>query len=119
MNEHLKEISTQVQAGAHAALICDGAGWHQRGKTLDVPSLSERLTNCIQLSSEALAAYVSATEEALGTDVDYGPAVKFYEADPIGSGRYSPPKVVRSERTTIVGNPDQAYISTSLVERQN
>ncbi|MDE3115591.1 MAG: transposase [Pseudomonadota bacterium] len=27
MNEHLKEISTQVQPGAHAALICDGAGW--------------------------------------------------------------------------------------------
>ena len=26
MNEHLKEISTQVAAGAHAILICDGAG---------------------------------------------------------------------------------------------
>jgi hypothetical protein len=30
MNEHLKEISTQVQPGAHAVVICDGAGWHQR-----------------------------------------------------------------------------------------
>jgi transposase len=38
MNEHLKEISTQVQPGAHAALICDGAGWHQPGKRLDVPA---------------------------------------------------------------------------------
>lgn len=38
MNEHLKEISTQVQPGAHAALICDGAGWHQRGKRLEVPA---------------------------------------------------------------------------------
>jgi hypothetical protein len=38
MNEHLKEISTQVQPGAHAALICDGAGWHQPGKTLIVPA---------------------------------------------------------------------------------
>lgn len=37
MNEHLKEISTQVQPGAHAVLICDGAGWHQRGKKLKVP----------------------------------------------------------------------------------
>ncbi len=37
MNEHLKEISTQVQPGAHAVVICDGAGWHQRGKRLDVP----------------------------------------------------------------------------------
>jgi hypothetical protein len=37
MNQHLKEISTQIAPGAHAALICDGAGWHQRGKKLRVP----------------------------------------------------------------------------------
>jgi DDE superfamily endonuclease len=28
MSEHLAEISTQVSAGAHAVLVCDGAGWH-------------------------------------------------------------------------------------------
>ena len=38
MNQHLKEISAQVQPDAHAALICDGAGWHQRGKKLMVPA---------------------------------------------------------------------------------
>ena len=38
MNEHLVEISTQVQPSAHAVLICDGAGWHQRGKKLKVPA---------------------------------------------------------------------------------
>ena len=37
MNEHLKEISTQVAPGAHAALICDRAGWHQTGGKLQVP----------------------------------------------------------------------------------
>jgi hypothetical protein len=37
MNEHLKEISTQIAPGAHAVLVCDGAGWHQRGKKLVVP----------------------------------------------------------------------------------
>jgi IS1 family transposase len=81
--------------------------------------LSERLANRAQLSSDALAAYVEATEEAFGADVDYGQAVKFYEADPIGPGRYSPPRVVRSVKTTITGQPDQAHISTSLIERQN
>src|SRR5271155_1983577 len=81
--------------------------------------LSERLANRVQLSSDALAAYVSATEEAFGADVDYGQAVKFYEAEPIGPGRYSPPKVVRAERATIVGAPDRKHISTSIVERQN
>ncbi len=37
MNEHLKEISTQVSPGAHAVLVCDGAGWHQSGKRLRTP----------------------------------------------------------------------------------
>lgn len=37
MNAHLEEISTQVAPGAHAVLVCDGAGWHQRGKKLRLP----------------------------------------------------------------------------------
>jgi hypothetical protein len=37
MNEHLKEISTQVAPGAHALLGCDGSGWHQWGAKLLVP----------------------------------------------------------------------------------
>ena len=37
MNLHLKEISTQVEPGAGAVLVCDGAGWHQPGERLEVP----------------------------------------------------------------------------------
>ena len=37
MNEHLVEVSTQVSPDAHAVLVCDSAGWHQRGKRLRVP----------------------------------------------------------------------------------
>ena len=37
MNEHLKELSTQVTPRSIAIVICDGAGWHQRGKELIVP----------------------------------------------------------------------------------
>jgi DDE superfamily endonuclease len=37
MNEHLTEISTQVAHGGHAALVLDGAGWHQTGGELRVP----------------------------------------------------------------------------------
>ena len=81
--------------------------------------LSERLANRVQISSDALKSYVDAVELAFGADVDYGQAVKFYEAEPIGPGRYSPPKVVRAERTVVAGAPDVAHISTSLVERQN
>jgi putative transposase len=38
MNLHLAEISTQVTPGAVAAIICDGAGWHQSGGELSLPS---------------------------------------------------------------------------------
>jgi hypothetical protein len=81
--------------------------------------LSERLSNRVQLSSDALAAYEDATEQAFGADVDYGQVVKFYDAEPIGPGRYSPPHVVHAENHVIAGAPDRAHISTSMIERQN
>lgn len=37
MSEHLKVISLQIAPGAHAIVVCDGAGWHQRGGQLKVP----------------------------------------------------------------------------------
>ena len=37
MTEHLTEITTQVSPGAHAVLVCDGAGWHRGAKALKVP----------------------------------------------------------------------------------
>ena len=38
MSLHLAEISTQIAKGAHAVVVCDGAGWHQRGRNLQVPA---------------------------------------------------------------------------------
>jgi IS1 family transposase len=81
--------------------------------------LSERLANRVQLSSDALNTYVDAVERAFGANVDYGQAVKFYEAEPIGPGRYSPPRVVKQEKAVIAGSPNKHHISTSIVERQN
>jgi hypothetical protein len=37
MGHHLEAIAAQVVPGAHAVLICDGAGWHQTGGRLRVP----------------------------------------------------------------------------------
>jgi IS1 family transposase len=81
--------------------------------------LSERLSNRVQISSDSLRTYVDAVERAFGADVDYGQIVKFYDAEPIGPGRYGPPRVTGAARTVIAGSPDQAHISTSHVERQN
>jgi len=87
--------------------------------TIFMKDLSSRLANRVQLSTDGLAAYADAVERAFGADVDYGQAVKFYEAEPVGAGRYSPPKVVDMERSVVAGNPDEAHISTSIIERQN
>jgi len=84
-----------------------------------ITDLSSRLANRIQLSSDMLKAYVDAVEESFGADIDYGQIVKSYEAEHIGPGRYSPPKVVSATKTPIVGNPSIENISTSYVERQN
>ncbi len=81
--------------------------------------LASRLSNRIQVSSDSLVAYVDAVDRAFGSNVDYGQIVKFYEAEPIGPGRYSPPKVVGVEIEPVWGDPDPAHISTSYVERQN
>lgn len=52
-------------------------------------------------------------------DVDYAHVVKTYEADFIGEGRYSPPKIASTEKTPIGGQPIGEYVSTSYVERSN
>lgn len=80
--------------------------------------LSSRLTNRVQLSSDALPAYIDAVAKSFGR-VDYGQVVKSYEAEPIGAGRYSPPHVMSAERFSLIGSPDPDHISTSYVERQN
>jgi IS1 family transposase len=84
-----------------------------------IADLASRMANRIQLSSDRLPAYVHAVAESFGPNVDYGRIVKSYEAEPLGPGRYSPPKVVKVERDVVFGNPIQRRISTSYVERQN
>ncbi len=81
--------------------------------------LSSRLSNRVQLSSDKLGAYVQAIDIGFGGEVDYGQIVKSYEAEPIGPGRYSPPKVISATKEYIFGNPDVDRICTSFVERHN
>lgn len=37
----------------------------------------------------------------------------------VGRGRYSPPKMISSDKEGLIGLPDERTISTSFVERQN
>lgn len=84
-----------------------------------IDDLQSRLKKRVQLSSDGLGLYVVAVDNAFGLDVDFAQVVKFYEAEPIGPGRYSPPKVVRVEKSYLTGKPNLDITSTSYVERQN
>lgn len=84
-----------------------------------VADLASRLTNKVQISTDGLRAYEDATELAFDGNVDYAQLVKEYEAEPAGSGRYSPPEVSHVEKIPLAGNPDLDLASTSYVERQN
>ncbi len=83
--------------------------------------LSNRLANRVQISSDSLKTYVEAVELGFGGDVDYGQIVKAYSSEkPLpASSRYSPPNIVSTKLTPIVGNPSKEHICTSHIERQN
>jgi len=84
-----------------------------------VADLESRLDGRVQLSTDGLKAYVEAIDTVFGANVDYAQIVKSYEAEAIGPGRYSPPRVKKVERTPILGRPDMRQVSTSYVERSN
>ena len=86
--------------------------------------LASRLTNRVQISSDALAAYPEAVEKAFGADADYGQIVKEYSVTHLGNfkeaaSRYSPAQVVKAEIRRISGAPVKELVSTSRIEKQN
>jgi len=81
--------------------------------------VKERLANRVQLTTDGHKIYYEAVESAFGADVDYALIVKYYGNEPAGSGRYSPPKCIKTKTKRMQGNPDMTKVSTSYVERQN
>ena len=84
--------------------------------------LAGRITNRIQISTDALAAYPDAIERAFGSEIEYGQIVKSYSFISLNkeaASRYSPAEVVKTEKTIVRGLPDVSRISTSHIESQN
>jgi len=86
-----------------------------------VEDVSSRLRNRVQISSDALRAYVEAVELSFGADVDFAQIIKTYEVDDSSTPerKYSPSEVVSVEKRRISGYPDMRLASTSYVERLN
>jgi IS1 family transposase len=86
-----------------------------------VGDVASRLKNRVQLSSDALRAYVEAVELAFGADVDYAQIIKTYGPEESHSPerKYSPSEFVSVEKRPVIGSPDMRLVSTSYIERLN
>jgi IS1 family transposase len=99
--------------------------WSVGGRDADsarvlMDDLAARVANRIQLTTDGHKAYLQAVDEAFGDDIDYGMLVKIYGASPESAvGRYSPAECIGAYKQKLTGKPDEFYISTSYVERQN
>jgi IS1 family transposase len=85
-----------------------------------IQDLASRLRNRIQISTDGFGPYERAILDAFSKDgVDYAKVVKEYEAEPMGPGRYAPPRVVSVDKTPVAGEPIAELVSTSHVENKN
>jgi IS1 family transposase len=86
-----------------------------------VADVASRMANRVQISSDALRAYVEAIEISFGNDVDFAQIIKTYENDASiePERKFSAPEVVITEKRRIVGRPNMRRASTSHVERLN
>lgn len=88
------------------------------GKFID--DLASRLAHRVQLTTDGLRTYLTAVENAFGSEVDYAMLDKIYSTPPReGQARYSPAECCGTRKIKVNGNPDMSQVSTSFVERQN
>lgn len=81
--------------------------------------LAGRIGNLTQLTTDGLTSYPQAVYEAFGTGVDYAQLIKIYREDRTAEATYSPAKCIGAKKQHVIGAPDPAHISTSIVERSN
>jgi IS1 family transposase len=86
-----------------------------------IHDLAGRLANRVQLTTDGHKAYLEAVESSFGGEIDYAMLIKLYGPDSgkQSEARYSPAECLGTRQVCISGNPAEAHISTSFVERQN
>jgi IS1 family transposase len=73
-----------------------------------------------QVSTDGFEGYPAALERHFGGQIDYAQLIKSYSGTGLDSERrYSPPSIIATEKRAISGNPDEAKVCTSHVERLN
>jgi hypothetical protein len=100
-------------------------GSHEEADTdAFLTDLKDRVPDRIQLSTDGNLLYNGGVERVFGSNIDYGQVIKDYGVPQSEDGsptarRYSPNKVRSIELRVKMGEPDEAHISTSHVERMN
>jgi hypothetical protein len=88
-----------------------------------ISDLADRLNNRIQLSSDAMNQYADAVELVFGPEIDYAQIVKTYGSEEskysTPERKYSPSRILASEKIWVQGKPESKHVSTSYVERLN
>jgi hypothetical protein len=88
-----------------------------------IKDLADRLDNRVQLTSDGARFYLQPVEDVYHGEIDYAMLIKHYGNEgtmPIEAHRrYSPAVCTSTETRRIAGRPDEDYITTSHVERQN
>ena len=86
-----------------------------------VADVASRMAGRVQISADALGAYVNAIENVYGADVDFAQIIKTYWNDDsiIAERKFSAPEVVTTEKKRVSGFPDLRLASTSHIERLN
>lgn len=85
-----------------------------------IHDLAGRLRHRVQLTTDGLAAYVLAVDDAFKGEIDYAQLVKVFGLDPEQTDRrYSPAIVTSISAREISGDPDPDHVSTSYVERSH
>ena len=86
-----------------------------------VEDVASRMSTRVQISSDALRAYVDSIEQVYGADVDYGQIIKTYEHDDAQNAerKYSAARFVSVDKRAVAGNPNMDEVSTSYIERLN
>jgi hypothetical protein len=82
--------------------------------------LAGRLAHRVQLTTDGYNPYLTAVEDAFGSEIDYAMLQKIYGVvKEKGETRYSPAQCMGARRAVITGKPEHAHVSTSFIERQN
>jgi len=87
-----------------------------------VRDIAARVTGRIQMTTDGLALYLNAIEGAFFGGIDYAMLTKLYgkaKRAEIHETSYSPARLTGTKISVISGDPDEAHIATSYVERSN